>query len=388
MTWSRRGTRRPLWLPGPVTFGIDCTDDAGAVLGAHPITVAPDFRITTGRDHDAERIAAALLGRRLTCDRLESVAACAVRALNIERRGFHETLGRPGRDAPPRWMYRPMRYGDDARPRHVVACEMDAIHDAQARSSSLGDVSALTRRVVAAVKERFPGLVRRPRDAEHLARLFAEPDGLDILWDAGIHPDLVPGLWQAIGRPHVVRSVFDYVDAASARRHPRIVDVDLELDSVLVALPPHGQPLRGGDVPGIVLPHVVRSMLADPAFTSTIRDPHSRIAGAVRASLVADLDRALPASADCQKLREIGYGAPLPSIVEAFHFSRLFTVTLPESTYCTLVALSVAGVFPPNEGPSLTAALCADWRVFFPGSWHLEDLASVRSPTGDRGNPD
>ncbi|MGI6798798.1 hypothetical protein [Gordonia sihwensis] len=91
---------------------------------------------------------------------------------------------------------------------------------------------------------------------ESAARILLETDGIEILWDAGVHPRHVVAWWESVGRPDGRVSVYDLLaHMASRDEFPTLVHTGPQPRAVPDLL-----------TDGFVVPGVVRSLVGDPAF--------------------------------------------------------------------------------------------------------------------------
>ncbi len=199
---------RPTLPPEGLTFEVNCRsfpDDPGR---PHPVTVTPDWRLTTPHNLDAERIAVAL-GGACTCVDLADRTLPAVRGylthrlrlepaaiVHADNGSWLVTVGAVGccgdqgfpqaRDAaahlrrPRHWA---RRFGTTTEAVTEFAQRLlDAIADDE------GDPSIADQ----AIQPRCPPLPKTELPP------LAEPYGLTVLWDAGLHPADVVALGRAL----------------------------------------------------------------------------------------------------------------------------------------------------------------------------------------------
>lgn len=194
-----------------ITFDVRCRTRAGARGRSHPVTVHPDWSLDVPHDLDAERIGVALGGTH-TCVELADRTLPAAR--DVVEHQLRLALPRLERD--------------DSGPWRVVVdapgctCEHRTFDTAATAARHLRTITHWARfhaaapsridRVVNALLPTTP--IEPPCPLPHRAAsgYLDEPDGLDLLWDAGVHPSRVAALVAAIspdGTPVPTQLVLD-----------------------------------------------------------------------------------------------------------------------------------------------------------------------------------
>ena len=173
----------------------------------HAVTVTADWRLLTPHDLDAERIGVAL-GGVCGCVDLVDRTWPAVRGYlhHRLRLGVAEVI-HPS-DGSWRVAVRVAYCCDDPGFPHVrdaAAHLRRTRHWARRFGAPLQDVSELARRVLAALAATHPWITTDlavdqpcPAASDSGAPYLVEPYGLALLWDAGVHPCFVPGLWREV----------------------------------------------------------------------------------------------------------------------------------------------------------------------------------------------
>ena len=177
----------------PVTLRLSCRTDRDSDRGTtHPVTIAPDWTVTTPHDLEAERIAASFGAWTSCVDLVDRVIPAARHALRLLTRSVRPPVqvlpaGGWGSEVPIACCRR-QRYIDvHGAARHVrsvehIACKFD-VHEWQL-TELLRELSRLV-----------GPWTSPPADSWHPGiQLVREVDGLDQLWRAGLHPDDLPGL--------------------------------------------------------------------------------------------------------------------------------------------------------------------------------------------------
>lgn len=177
-----------------ITYEVPCRTAPDADPLQHPITIGPDWQVTTPHDLEVERIGVAL-GGTLTCVDLVDRDLPAARAL-IE----HTFRTRPAaivQQAAQAWVA--------AAPASGCACEgkrWPTAAEAAAHLRTNGHWAAVHRTrsasviLTAARHRRAVGLDHTPQPVTRSATegLLTEPDATVLLWEAGVPFDLVPEL--------------------------------------------------------------------------------------------------------------------------------------------------------------------------------------------------
>ncbi len=202
-------------LPWKQSFDIRCQSERNTrEHTSHDITISPDWTLATPHDLDAERVAAAF-GGWISCLELESAvtAARVGMALHMRRRWYplqhvgpaHWTISRPRGN----------------RVKHFASAITAAAYARSARhlSEVYGAPDWQIHRIIEVFRCHFSGYVAPPDDSGH-DELVVEPDGLDRLWDAGIHPDSLLRIRRWVGDPDRPLSVATYVEIAYSRISP------------------------------------------------------------------------------------------------------------------------------------------------------------------------
>ncbi|WP_146843596.1 hypothetical protein, partial [Cellulomonas composti] len=183
-------------FPGgsPVTFEVACrTSRRGRSTRRHPVTIAPDWSVTTPHDLELERVAAAL-GGYLFCLELVDRYVPALRELWLRRRRVVAPEVR--RAGPAAWVVTAPVTGCSCGARTFRTPALAAEHVRGAPHWALTqDVHAATLQTVAEAFAAAAGPVRRAAEA---ARAAGRQE-LEWLWDAGVHPARVAEIHAGLG---------------------------------------------------------------------------------------------------------------------------------------------------------------------------------------------
>lgn len=202
-------TPRPTLPATGVTFNVTCRSSPGARGRPHPVTVADNWALTTPHDLGVERIGVALGGTCTCVDLADRLLPAA--------RGYLEHVLRLARArieqvAPKEWCVQESAdrcsCADKTFPSAADAARHLRDRTHWARRYGVGPAA-----VEKLVRELHGGpLEHRRCPLPHGAAdgYLTDPDGLDMLWDAGVHYARVPALVAALSPsgdpvpPHLV----------------------------------------------------------------------------------------------------------------------------------------------------------------------------------------
>ncbi len=177
---------------GALSFTVSCASVPGP-RGRHPVVVAPDWTVTVPHDLDAERVAVAFGGRSRCLELVERGIPALRAALPLLTRQVLAPLNRLASDD---WALHRSDAVPDCCPARFRSAEDAATHLrgtrhlARASGSAPRDVHELLTTFAGAWME-WEGA---PPPWPGVRRLVREEDGVAELWQAGIHPRLLPGL--------------------------------------------------------------------------------------------------------------------------------------------------------------------------------------------------
>lgn len=182
----------PVLPPGGRTFDVSCRSAPRGRGRLHPVTVASDWTLTTPHELDVERIGVAL-GGTCTC------VGLADRVLPAAR-GVLEHLHRV---VPAEIEHGPSGAWLVGVPAEDCSCDGRAYPTARAAAAHLRTHAHWARRfgaspravddLVFELNGQRPVTERRcPLPHAAATGYLTDPGGLDELWDAGVHPGLVP----------------------------------------------------------------------------------------------------------------------------------------------------------------------------------------------------
>ena len=199
----------------------------------HPVTIEPDWTITTPHDTAAERVAAAF-GSWNSCMQLDKSLAAALRGMEFTMR----TANYPVRRHPAhsgRWSVdrSSVMFGS------ALAAAMYVRSSAEWLAGLTGGLHWQTRDLQTRLIAEFGVHAAVPERYDDMREHVTEPDGLNLLWDNGIHPKRV-------------RRIARRIELGSERLAAR--------DFVLLAY---------SGIPGKALSRVARKS-GDPATTLTV----------------------------------------------------------------------------------------------------------------------
>lgn len=219
---SEAGWVSPLGPAGPTPDGaplvlsVDCRTSRGRRGRRHKVTIEPDWSLTTPHDLEAERIAQAF-GGYLTCVDLTDMVVPSIRGMVqlLARRQLPALAQvRPGR-----WRVLDQAAGcacvsfDYERLVHAVEHEREPAH--WARLAPAAPEQLLARLAETVIQA--GGWFRQPPSVDAVRPLVREPVGPADLWRAGVPPEFVQEVYEAVslqGEPLPTRL---YQAAAFAR---------------------------------------------------------------------------------------------------------------------------------------------------------------------------
>lgn len=195
---------------GTFSFHIRCsTVRDGGPSTRHAVTISPDWTIKTPHDLDLERIAVAM-GGYLTCVHLADHTIPALRELvQLQARRIVPPMWR---ESDGRW-----RLPCDCRPNSYTAASFAADHLRDpTHVARVHNVSAATLgRLLDSIQARWDGrLARLPRRGANLVR---ELDGIERLWEDGVHPEIVERLHRQLWPHGPAMPTRFYLGAVTAR---------------------------------------------------------------------------------------------------------------------------------------------------------------------------
>ncbi|MFT4128063.1 MAG: hypothetical protein QM662_17765 [Gordonia sp. (in: high G+C Gram-positive bacteria)] len=234
----------------------------------HPVTIETDWTVVTPHaDLEQQAVLAALSGERPhACVDLPRMVGQAQQVIATQTR--HETY--PIRYAGAgRWLV-------DGSPSHVFGSAVTAASFIRTRAwDQINENNDLQNRrhldklpteslagsiVDAAGRNSHP-----PRLwARIAASLLAEHNGVDILWDAGIHPRRCVEIWCGRGKPRDVSSAFAYIRWIYSDISGRPPVDDFPLVRTAAATAPTRRPTLREWAGGVLGPGLVASLISDP----------------------------------------------------------------------------------------------------------------------------
>jgi hypothetical protein len=215
----------PLALPeippspeGGLELTVRCrTVRTGPGGRSHPVTINPDWSVTTPHDLELERIAVAM-GGYLSCLQLVDSEVPALRKLTQLR--ARRTLPEILRNSSARWTLHTLAVGCDCVP-YGFASAAEAADHARSPLHVARQMHAVPRgleRLLYRVEHAHgTAFCRRPADEWGAGEVVRERDGLDQLWDCGIHPRLVARLHEALWRDGPPMPAWFYLGAATCK---------------------------------------------------------------------------------------------------------------------------------------------------------------------------
>ncbi|HOA89567.1 MAG TPA: hypothetical protein PKX10_11015 [Propioniciclava tarda] len=190
---------RPVLPASGVTFDVVCPEPAGG--RPHEVTITPDWRLLHPHDLDAERVGVALGGQCL-CVALADHALPAVRGYLAHR--LRLDVAQVAHAVDRSWQIgaRVRRCCDEPgfpTVRDAAAHLRRPRHWALRFGASTALVTAVAQRILDALAAADPtvGLdqaIDQRCPASDVSEFLVEPYGLSMLWDAGVHPCLLPEL--------------------------------------------------------------------------------------------------------------------------------------------------------------------------------------------------
>jgi hypothetical protein len=202
---------------GSLEIIVGCrTTRTGRTTHSHPVTVNADWSVTTPHDIALERIAIAM-GGYLSCVGLVDHLAPALREL-MQRQG-RRAAPRLARTDGGRWVVPgpPLACGCSTFGFADVAEAAEhwrsAEHVANEHGVAHRDLTRLARRVLDAHDTTF---AQPPRDFRAKGAV-RERRGVEYLWDAGLHPQMIISVHQAVWRDGPPLPAWFYLGAMSRR---------------------------------------------------------------------------------------------------------------------------------------------------------------------------
>jgi hypothetical protein len=219
-------------LAEPRTFDIRCQSLRNTREHTmHDITISPDWTVSTPHDLDAERVAVAF-GSWISCLELESAARAARIGMALHMRRKWYPLQHLG---PAHWTIRRTRRSSTKRFASAITAAA-YVRSATWLSEVYGAPGWQIHRVMEVLRCHFTGYSAPPCGSEH-HELVVEPDGLNRLWDTGIHPESLARIRQWVGITDRPLSVQTYVEIAYSRISPAqyraMASVAGDLDTVI-----------------------------------------------------------------------------------------------------------------------------------------------------------
>lgn len=157
----------------------------------HPVTLTADWTVHTPHDLEAERVAAAFGGYSSCLVLVDRVAPALCALMQLRARRRPPALRRAARGS---WAVRGSDQATCCRPAPAAADVAGHLRDAQHVQRSVDAPAALVAPLVDAVARAHHGTpVFRLSAAEaaDLASCVRGPNGPAVVWDAGLHPDVV-----------------------------------------------------------------------------------------------------------------------------------------------------------------------------------------------------
>ncbi len=203
-------------LTQPRTFDVRCRSSRQTrEYASHEITVSPDWSITTPHDLEAERIAAAF-GSRISCVELDTALAAARDGIALRMRRRWYPLRRIGLS---HWEIDGVF---DNRGRMQFASAVTAasyVRSADYLAEKHGATAWQVHRLIE-VFACWGNAHIAPPNGSNNRRLITEQNGLNRLWDAGIHPDSLPQIRSWIGQTDGPLPASTYIEIAYSRISP------------------------------------------------------------------------------------------------------------------------------------------------------------------------
>lgn len=197
---------RPTLPPQGVTFDVTCPTSARG--RPHEVTITPDWRLLQPHDLDAERVGVALGGSCICVD-LADHALPAVRGYVAHRLRLDVAQVAHARDGSWQVGVRVRRCCDEPgfpTVRDAAGHLRRPRHWALRFGATPALVTAIAQQLLDALAHHDATITRdqsgdqRCPDADTTG-LLVEPYGLSMLWDAGVHPCLLPDLAAGLGGP-------------------------------------------------------------------------------------------------------------------------------------------------------------------------------------------
>ncbi|MCV7384460.1 hypothetical protein H7K14_11485 [Mycolicibacter longobardus] len=176
----------------------------------HEVTLDPEWAISTPHDLEAERLAVAL-GGWISCLELEPAIKAAKHGMLLRMRRKWYPLHRRGVGD---WRIRDMgRCGYQISfPSAVTAAAY--VRSPGHLAARFGAIDWQVAGLLETLACEFGTFAAPPLDWEQSLPLVEEPDGFEMLWDAGIHPRKVPALADRIGSARRALPAHHYIDIA------------------------------------------------------------------------------------------------------------------------------------------------------------------------------
>jgi hypothetical protein len=202
---------------GPLTAQVPCrTSRVGGRVRYHDVTIGADWSVQTPHDIELERIAAAM-GGYLSCVDLVDREVPALREL-VQLRA-RRTLPDLACRAPAAWLlkFKPALCSCErivfATAAEAAAHAREPLHVARRH----GAVPRAVERLLAQVETAHGTAFYVPPADARARTLVRDYDGLALLWEAGVHPDLVCWLHDQLWRDGPALPVRFYLGAAVRR---------------------------------------------------------------------------------------------------------------------------------------------------------------------------
>jgi hypothetical protein len=187
----------------PLTVTVSCRTQRRGRGRRHDVVLHPDWTVETPHDLDAERIGVAL-GGHLSCVDLVDRTVPALR--DLAQLAARRRLPPLGRNHAGRWVV--------DQPSVGCRCEQDSyatpfeaaehVRDAGHLGRRYGANAAVLGELLSVVEAAHGGFAMCPPPGWSALQAVREPRGLDVLWGAGVPPDLVEHVQDALspeGRP-------------------------------------------------------------------------------------------------------------------------------------------------------------------------------------------
>jgi hypothetical protein len=183
---------------GPLTFEVRCRTRRGGKAVSHPVTINPDWTLSTPHEVELERIGAAM-GGYLSCLELIDRDVPALEHL-VQQRGRRQLPGLV-RDATGSWGLRSPAAACACGERsfgsalHAADHARESKHVGRLFSADVARLGRLLTRVEEAYGHRF---TTAPPTSRSAAAVLEGRNSLDQLWDSGVHPEIARWIHDAI----------------------------------------------------------------------------------------------------------------------------------------------------------------------------------------------